>query len=190
MKEVREYWCKSQGFTPAQTAQMFLIFKRRFRIYDSNSCQTIGVTVDPEGRVRVRGGTEGLVNENVHFEVVTEAEYQRLMARDEMEEEEEEEEEPEETLRLTLKTKGKDEFKIKVRPVSVYDILLPRSYKANHHPQKSTTITDLIQAYRKGRDVDDAKTVRLDFEGDILQPTDTIGDTELEDSCMVDVYIN
>ena len=47
----------------------------------------------------------------------------------------------------------------------------------------------MIQAYRKARDVDENKKVRLDFEGDILEPEDTIADTDLEDDVMVEVHI-
>lgn len=47
----------------------------------------------------------------------------------------------------------------------------------------------LISAFRKANSIEDDKHVRLDFEGDTLDPNDTIADTDLEDMLPVDVYI-
>ena len=114
LKDVKEYWCNAQGFTPAQAAGMFLVLKRKYRLLDSNTCQGLAITVPEEGKACV----DGVIDDKIHFEVMTEEMFKQTVNGNNQDEPEEEEEEPEETLRLTLKTKGKDEYKLKVKPVS------------------------------------------------------------------------
>jgi len=47
----------------------------------------------------------------------------------------------------------------------------------------------LIDEYRKDRNIDPGEKVRLMFEGDYLDPENRVGDTDLEDDCLVDVII-
>lgn len=94
------------------------------RVSDYVSCQSLNIAVDENGRGNNDG--EGWNGGNVHFEAMTTEIFNRIEAGEELEDEDEEEkqqkrqkEEDEERMSLVLKTKGnKEEFKIKVRPVS------------------------------------------------------------------------
>ncbi|KAI5808453.1 ubiquitin-2 like Rad60 SUMO-like-domain-containing protein [Pyronema omphalodes] len=189
LKEVKEHWCKVQGFTQEQIESIFLVWKRSMRVSDYVSCKSLNIAVDGDGKGEGDGGDnnegngeekEGWTGGNIHFEAMTTEIFNRIEAGEELEDEEEDEEETElkkqkeedgERISLVLKTKGnKDEFKIKVRP--------------------NTTISDLIQAYRTAQKIPDDKKVVLYFEGDQLELDDTVTDADLEDMCMVDVHIN
>jgi hypothetical protein len=50
----RTVWCAKQGFTPAQTNDLFLTYKDR-RVYDSTTIQVLGIKVDDHGNVSVPG---------------------------------------------------------------------------------------------------------------------------------------
>ncbi|KAA8905570.1 ubiquitin-2 like Rad60 SUMO-like-domain-containing protein [Sphaerosporella brunnea] len=170
IKDVRLVWCEAQKFTPAQTNEVFLVWKNRIKLADRVSCKGIGVALDPSGEPN----GDGVIAGKVHFQAMTQELFERAISgpREEEEElpEEKKKEEPEEGLiRLVLKSKGKDEYKLRVRP--------------------TTTIASMIEAYRKAKNVGPAQVVRLDFEGDTLDPDDTVGDTDLEDMVMIDVYV-
>jgi len=119
LREVRQHWCKVQGFSPAQTAEIFLVWKGSIRVSDFVSCKGIGVKVDSTGNLDAGAG--GVMRGNIHFEAMTEDILQRILSgegADGDEEEEREDDSNEETLTLVLKTKGKEGCVIKVRPVS------------------------------------------------------------------------
>jgi len=160
LKDVRLYWCREQGYSDTETNEVFLVWKKQNKLLDYVSCKGIGVTAS-----QIEG-----TDYNVMFEAMNEEIFKsRLAENDFTEEKVEEEGEPEEVLRLTLKSKGKDECKLRVGP--------------------SDTISRLSDAYRKKFNLDPSVKVRLDFEGDTLEPEDQIKDTDLEDMCLIDVYV-
>lgn len=129
LKEVRLIWCTRQGFDEEMTNDVFLTWKGN-KIFDVNTCKGMGIIVDDHGNLRDHG--EGTRNSHIHFEAMTaeifaekerarEAEY-----RIEGQKEEELLQAPDKgvTLRLILKSKGYNDFKIKVRPVSLPKSLL------------------------------------------------------------------
>ncbi|KAF8245324.1 hypothetical protein K440DRAFT_634459 [Wilcoxina mikolae CBS 423.85] len=171
LREVRQHWCKVQGFSPAQTADIFLVWKGSIRVSDFVSCKGIGVKVDSSGNLDV--SAEGVMKGNIHFEAMTEDILQRVLSgegADGDEEEDKEDGSDEGTLTLMLKTKGKEGCEIKVRP--------------------NTTIANLIASYKKAQKLGEDKQIMLNFEGDMLSPEDTVADADLEDMCMVDVHIH
>ncbi|KAI5838930.1 ubiquitin-2 like Rad60 SUMO-like-domain-containing protein [Morchella snyderi] len=167
LKAARTTWCQRQGFTADQAADIFLTWKGN-KVFDHNSCRGVGI--------RPVGGEE-----NIHLEAVTvegyaamerERERRYALAGGEVEDEIEEEvvEKEEVVMRLTLRRKGAEDFKIKVRP--------------------ETKISKLIAAYRIANKVPEEKEIRLDFDGDDLNPEETVDDTELEDLFGIDVYVS
>jgi hypothetical protein len=117
LKDVRLTWCRAQGFTPAQTNEVFLVWKNRIRVFDRLSCKGVGVELDPNGEPDGKGVVAG----KVHFQAMTEEIFERAQKEPEDQEKEEEEkkDEPQEdVIIVVLKTKGKDEYKLPVRPVS------------------------------------------------------------------------
>ena len=118
LREVRQHWCKAQGFSASQTANVFLVWKG-IRVSDFNSCKGIGVSVDSDGNPDASTG--GVVRGNIHLEAVTEPILQQLR-RNEAEagdgDGDGDDEEEVETLRLVFKTKDKDSYNIRARLVS------------------------------------------------------------------------
>lgn len=63
-------------------------------------------------------------------------------------------------------------------------------YSLHESNEQETKISKLISAFRAARSIDEVQDITLDFDGDTLDPKETIGDTELEDMFGIDVYIN
>ncbi|KAF8536015.1 ubiquitin-2 like Rad60 SUMO-like-domain-containing protein [Trichophaea hybrida] len=171
LREVRQHWCKVQGFSPAQTADIFLVWKGSIRVSDFVSCKGIGVKVNSSGNLDA--SAEGVMKGNIHFEAMTEDILQRVLSGEGADGDEEEDKEngiDEGALTLMLKTKGKEGCEIKVRP--------------------NTTIANIIASYKKAQKLGEDKQIMLNFEGDMLSPEDTVVDADLEDMCMVDVHIH
>lgn len=64
----------------------------------------------------------------------------------------------------------------------------------NSEPLKLTVYIDmaikiLIGAYRKQRKVPDDREIRLQFDGDWLEPNVTVGEADIEDMCTIEVYV-
>lgn len=131
LQEVREAYCKKQGWTPAYMDTVYLTYRGR-RVYDVSTCRSLGLDVDMDGKVTMKGvdGFDDL--DRVHLEAVTEGLMESLKAEKAQQEREEqqrklreeaEEEfvvqdpEPEVLIRIVLKAKGRADHKIKVRPV-------------------------------------------------------------------------
>lgn len=125
LKVVRETWCKRQGFSDDEAADVFLTWKGN-KVFDHNSCQGIGIGVDELGNLADQEGTR---DNQVHLEAMTaemlaEREREREMRYEtEVLEEVEEEVEEVQSMRLTLKSKGYEDFKLKVRPVWVFSLV-------------------------------------------------------------------
>ena len=56
IETARKAWCGRQGFTPAQTDELFLTYRDR-RLYDSTTIQLLGIKVDAHGNISVPGDT-------------------------------------------------------------------------------------------------------------------------------------
>ncbi|KAI5779487.1 ubiquitin-2 like Rad60 SUMO-like-domain-containing protein [Geopyxis carbonaria] len=175
LKEVRQAWCDYNNFTPEQAADIFFFWKGN-KIFDYVSSKGIGVKVDCNGNLFAQDGVDLAPNGglHVHLEAVTKeivAERERRAENGdygEMDIEEEQYDEP--TIKLVIKAKGMKDFGIKVRP--------------------TTTIEDVVKAFKESCGIDSGKTVTLNFDGDDLESSDTVADTELEDGFMIDAYIS
>lgn len=139
MEEIRKAWCKKQQFSEEASNDVFLIHRMR-RIYDVTTCRSLGLDVDAFGNLTMRGaeGKEGV--EKVHVEAVTEAIFQQMKfdkaqesKRQSGEKAAELSDEPgapkegggadqdtkeESLIKLTLKAKGREDLKLRVKPVS------------------------------------------------------------------------
>lgn len=133
LREVREMWCKKQGFPDAYASKVFLLHRGR-RYWDYTTVKRLGIDVDSSGNVyRVDDPyKEGV--DNVHVEAVTEEMFAQITAEkareakavSAMQEDEErqadegatEEAPPPQQIRLTVKAKGKPDWKVVMTPVS------------------------------------------------------------------------
>lgn len=72
LKEVRVVWCSRQDFDHVTAAAVFLTFRGR-RIFDFQSCHSLGVTVDEFGDLHVNGRPQppGEEHAQLHMEAMT-----------------------------------------------------------------------------------------------------------------------
>ncbi|POS88217.1 hypothetical protein EPUL_000797 [Erysiphe pulchra] len=175
LKEARLTWCEKQHIRtdklgrPLEEA-IFLTWRGK-RLFDVTTCGSLGLKVD-NGRT-LSPGKNGLgPNGNIHLEAWTE---DTLRAKEEKDSENRGNESENESkpdidndpiCKLILKAKDMEPWKILVRP--------------------TTTVSKMIEAFRKAKAIPESTKISLHFDGDLLDPKSTIEDTELGDVENVD----
>ncbi|OQO07627.1 hypothetical protein B0A48_07324 [Cryoendolithus antarcticus] len=187
LQEVRHAWCGKQGFTPAQIQGIFFIHNMR-RVYDATTCRSLGLDVDKEGAVFLKGseGVEGA--DKVHLEAVNAEifeELKRLTAKEEAakrgeveletvgdgeQEAGHQEAKGDALIRIILKAKATGDWKLKVKP--------------------TTTFAKMANAFRKQFGIGPEKSVYLEFDGDRLDPDDMMSASEVADEDCIEVHIS
>ena len=138
LQEVRVGWCKKMEFPDEFTGRVFLIHRMR-RFYDMTTVKSLGLNVEFDGQVTLKGaeGKEGV--DQLHLEAVTQEIFDKLradqakealkrsgqLALDAQAGAEEgiaagaaaQKQDDETLIRLVLKAKNKADFKLKVKPV-------------------------------------------------------------------------
>nr|POF03132.1 hypothetical protein CFP56_75497 [Quercus suber] len=190
LQEIREVWCMKQGFSKIQTEDVFLIHNMR-RIYDVTTCKSLGLDVDRDGIVTMRGAEGKDELDKVHLEAVTEELFTQMKADKTREEREkrglprigndnevgldeeqliakESKEEP--LIKLYLKAKGHEPYKLKVKPITLF--------------------SKIIHASRKNFGFPESAEVWLEFDGDRMDPKAEIQTAEIEDMDSIDVHVS
>ncbi|OQO08955.1 hypothetical protein B0A48_05845 [Cryoendolithus antarcticus] len=187
LQEVRHAWCGKQGFTPAQIQEIFFIHNMR-RVYDATTCRSLGLDVNEEGAVFLKGseGMEGA--DKVHLEAVNAEifeELKRLTAREEAakrgeeepeavgigeQEAEQQEAKGDALIRVILKAKATGDWKLKVKP--------------------TTTFAKMANAFRKQFGIGPDKAIYLEFDGDRLDPDAMMSASEVADDDCIEVHIS
>ena len=131
--EIRHAWCQKQGFSKEYAEGVFFVHRTR-RVYDVTTCRSLGLNVDEFGNVTMRGAEGKEDVDKVHLEAVTEDVFQQMKEAKEREAQGQDGEAPaegemeenapaaanqESLIRLVLKAKGQNDFKLKVKAVSV-----------------------------------------------------------------------
>ncbi|KAI4128113.1 MAG: hypothetical protein LQ338_002898 [Usnochroma carphineum] len=183
LKDVRVTWCQRQGFTSDFTASVFLTWRGK-RLFDVTTCRSLGIGVDSNGNIVMKGQKDILGEEErqIHMEAMTEEileDYKRTKRREaegegELKTEAKEEqplvpEKKEPQVRIILKAKGHSDFKLIVKP--------------------TTKISRIVNAFMSDKKIDNAREVFLSFDGDRLASDSEVGETELNDMDYVDVYV-
>ncbi|KAL8954048.1 MAG: hypothetical protein Q9222_000105 [Ikaeria aurantiellina] len=182
LKEVRLVWCQRQGFAPEFTTAVFLTWRGK-RLFDVTSCKSLGVGVDANGKIVLKGQKDILGEEEgqLHMEAMTEElleDYQRMKRQEshveeqrvtEMKAEQPPGEAPEAQVRIILKAPGHSDFKLIVKPI--------------------TRMSRIVGAFRSDKKIDESREVFLSFDGDRLAAESQVQDTELNDMDYVDVYV-
>ncbi|GAB7359305.1 hypothetical protein MBLNU230_g5957t1 [Neophaeotheca triangularis] len=184
LKEIRTVWCDKQGFSAEFAKDVFLTHRLR-RLWDVTTCKSLGLGINDSGQVYLKGdeGKEGV--DKVHLEAMTNdylaqasAEEARKKRAGDLEEPGEQTEPGAESkktggekqyVRIILKAKGKEDFKLKVKD--------------------STAISKIIMACSNNWELGDVSNVWLEFDGEKLEPSDQISNTEITDLDMLDVHI-
>ncbi len=183
-KEVRLSWCDKQqtsngiSMGPTLKDKIFLTWRGK-RLFDSTSCQALGLKLDDHGRLSADDGVDA--DGRVHLEAWSEEAFKKYQKKAAVNQQrvrdnsmgadsaEEENEEPIKKIRLVMKARDM-EFKLVVKP--------------------HTTFEKMILAFREGKHIPQEKKITLHWDGEILEPFTTIGETELEDLDNVEVHID
>ncbi|KAI8935771.1 hypothetical protein NX059_007291 [Plenodomus lindquistii] len=189
IEKSRKAWCGRQGYTPEQTRGIFFTW-RGTRLYDSTTIKRLGIQVDKHGNVSVDGDATLYDEVNIpkiHVEAWTEELFLRRKREDAAEaaakkiaaeapveaEQRTPTPEPEPVvskIRLVLKVKGKDDFRLTVKP--------------------ETTFEHITSAYKTKNKVPKEQPVTLTFDGERLSPLDTVADADIEDMDAIDVLFH
>lgn len=146
LQEVRTGWCKKMEFKEDFINKVFLIHRMR-RYYDMTTVRSLGLNVEADGQVTLKGaeGKEGV--DQLHLEAVTQELFDEMKAEQEKEalkrsgqwdpsaEAGAEEEATAATkkqgddtlIKVVLRARNKADFKLKVKPVSSTSQLFPQT---------------------------------------------------------------
>lgn len=129
LKDVRTVWCQRQKFSPEFTQSIILTWRGK-RLFDVTSCRSLGIAVDSDGNIVMKGERDvfGKESRQIQMEAMTEEmlekmkrEKERLEGdetpRDTAEEVLTEHPKQETQIRVILKAKDFDDFKLIVKPV-------------------------------------------------------------------------
>ncbi|KAI9872999.1 MAG: hypothetical protein M1830_000953 [Pleopsidium flavum] len=179
LKDVRVTWCQRQGFTHEATATVFLTWKGK-RLFDVTTCKSLGIGVDRDGNVALKGEKDVLGEEDrqIHMEAMTDEildGYKKAKngpAPGDPEHNNEEINEPPpppKGTKIILRSKGYDDFKLIVK--------------------SSTLISKIVNAFRNAQKLEPVKEVYLIFDGERLEPGMTVGETDFSDMDYIDVHV-
>ncbi|KAF2854791.1 hypothetical protein T440DRAFT_464930 [Plenodomus tracheiphilus IPT5] len=189
IEKPRKAWCERQQYTPQMTRGIFFTWKGT-RLYDSTTIRRLGIQIDKHGNVSVDGDTNLYDEVNVpkiHVEAWTEDLFLQRKREDAADvaakktaaeapleaEQRTPTPEPEPVVsrvRLVLKVKGKDDFRLTVKP--------------------DTTFEHITSAYKTKLKVPKEQPITLVFDGDRLSPLDTVADAGIEDLDAIDVVFH
>lgn len=134
LREVRKAWCNRQKFTLEFSESVILTWRGK-RLFDVTSCKSMGIGVDADGNIVSKGEKDifGEENRQIHIEAMTEEmlEAERKAIErvreeeagkndDEINEPLPEQQKPAAQIRLILQAKDFAQFKLIVKPVSVF----------------------------------------------------------------------
>ena len=132
LQDVRKAWCKKQNLPPETWPNVFFIHRTR-RLYNVNTCKSIGLEVDAFGNLTMKGadGKEGV--EKVHLQAVTQEIFEAILAEKDLQAKQRSGElplddqadagagddalKPEPLIRVTLAAKDQEDLKLKLKPV-------------------------------------------------------------------------
>lgn len=196
--KVRTAWCERYGLSSQMRDEVFLTFCGR-RQYDSTTCQRLGLKVDSYGRCIREDGNTDEPNDQVHVEAFTEALFAERKAEKarqvkaggaskyDIDEAEDAEPEPAPAeIKIIIRAKGKDDFKLKVSPVSILVLFVwcGKADISQHH-----SFAKITKVAKKAFGIGSEQAVRIEFDGEAIDPDQLVRDTEIEDMDTMDMYL-
>ena len=126
LKDVRLAWADRQPFSRDFAQHVFLTWRGK-RLFDVTTCKSLGVRVDADGRVLTKGDVLGDEEGRIHMEAMTseilesrrKAKTEEAEAYVEAAETDRTAEKNDNQIRIIMKAKGFEDFKLKVKAVSV-----------------------------------------------------------------------
>jgi hypothetical protein len=190
LQQVKEAWCKRQGFDSAMARKVFLTWRGN-KLFNTTTLTHILRTLksekkksrvgnldsddedsDPsQGRIEVEAVTEDILMEKKRLKEKEDRLADAFNGDEGLQREEAGEAQPqkEPDVQLMLNSPGLESVLLKVRP--------------------TTLVSKVMAGFKKIRHVEQEKTCWLIFDGERLEPETRICDTEIEDGDAVDVQI-
>ena len=204
LQEVRQVWCAKQGFSDDFADKVFLTYRGR-RLWDVTTCRSLGLSINEEGVIVMKGaeGVDGV--DQVHLEAMTEELFAQAQADKDREAKKQWRPDPstaqanagaeqtpevdaEPVIRILLMSKNRKEpFKLKVKPACITPH--PPFVSTKLTKYKSTPIHKIISGIRSKFDAQEHQTLHLEFDGERLSPDQVVQDTEIVDLDRLDVHI-
>ena len=219
LQEVRHVWCEKQGFDAEFTSKVFLTYKNRklYDVTTCRSLglkiSAEGRVINEEAEARRQEakkwgqypGNEDDPEDDgrVHVVAITEEEYEhqrREKARERaislgIEPEGDGADAPveapqkvEKPVRILLKAKGFQDYKLRVKPVSLIKLYCC-SFELITDMQQTTTCERIIGAFRREYKLSEDTKLTLMFDGEELEPSQEVKDTEIEDLDNLEVHV-
>lgn len=180
-------WLRRKGVpvTDEMDKAIFLTWKGR-RIY--NSVSGLGLGWQPQGTNKPHEREPGFIRDGVLLEAWTEEDFERYTADLERQRLIDRGELVEEGPGVEVADDPEEQAEPEVAKVKV--ILKEK----NTEPVRMTTFLDtqvrvLIGAYRRQKKVAEDREIRLNYDGDWLNPEMTVAQAYIDDMCTVEVYI-
>lgn len=213
----RDAFCQYQrlkhvpGFPKENDEAIFLTWKGN-RIYNSTTCVGLGICLDDEGRLRTstktRSGTTetGFIGgrsladgaDQLHFEAWTEETYQAYLEEKERERLRASGELPfdygvnDDDASGKGRTQGSADEPVEAAPVRKFRVFLVAKgqdpVRVSATPQ--TTIAELVAQYRRKAGLAADASVSLQFDGDTLDPANTLEAADISEDDKIDVYVS
>ena len=190
LQQVKEAWCKRQGFDATMTRKVFLTWRGN-KLFNATTLTHILKTLKAErkrsgigsldsdeedfdpskGRIEVEAVTEDILTERKRLKETEDRLADTSNIDGEVQGEEAGESQPQKELdvQMMLNSPGLESVLLKVRP--------------------TTLVSKVMAGFKKIRQVEQGMTCWLIFDGERLDPETRIGDTEIEDGDAVDVQI-
>ncbi|KAI9674277.1 MAG: hypothetical protein M1829_003824 [Trizodia sp. TS-e1964] len=181
LKDVRITWCERQGFNEETTASVFLTWRGK-RVFDVTSCKSLGMSANSQGKVLMLGQEDESLMEGVcqvHMEATTEEILEQSRKLKEKE------------LNMDSTDNNPDEDSIVQPAVDLIKVILKSRGFADHKliVKANTTFSRITEAFRKTRNPGADKEVWLMFDGERLDPDQTVGESEIGDMDYIDVHV-
>ncbi|KAI9792883.1 MAG: hypothetical protein M1833_000995 [Piccolia ochrophora] len=213
LKDVRIAWCAKQGFNETTTRAVFLTWRGK-RLFDVTTCKALGVDVDDQGDLLLHGQSS-LGDGRVHMVATTEevsTEEKRGRERsgvpdadngvsdndDDEAAQAETQPKPDPdapqpdsspTIRIVLKSPGFRDFGLHVKLVCIPS---PPSVRLSCKLRKisqTTKISHIVSAFRQAFHLPVDKEAYVVFDGDRLDPADTVAGVDMGDLDGVEVHV-
>ncbi|RDI87290.1 hypothetical protein Vi05172_g2933 [Venturia inaequalis] len=179
-REVRNAWCERQGFV-ADFADTVIFTWRGIRIFDVASCKSLGIKLDEDGEPMFKG--QDGIDEDMS-KIVLVATTTAIIEKEQKAAAEEKKRKEDEANGITAVSSAAPEKKkvkimLKARDYDTHKLIV----------LEDTTFEKIANNFRLVHKIPDNKHITLMWDGEALEPSDVVGDTEIEDMESIEVHI-
>ncbi|TLD39479.1 hypothetical protein E2P81_ATG00466 [Venturia nashicola] len=179
-REVRNAWCERQGFVK-DFADTVIFTWRGTKVYDVASCKSLGIKLDEDGEpiLKDQDGIDEDMSQIVLLATTT-----AIIEKEQKAAAEEKKRKDDESNGITAGPPAAPEKK------KVKIILNAKNYDTHKLiVQEDTTFERIANNFKMVHKIPDDKQITLMWDGEALEPSDAVRDTEIEDMESIEVHI-